>query len=77
MVPGHGALGGAEIVRTVRDYMVDLGRRVKSRRDRQEDADAIVAALGPEIRSEHPDWSQPEWVDFAIRYFAASGAAPV
>ena len=76
VVPGHGALGGAEIVRTVRDYMIDLGRRVKSRRDKQEDADAIVAALGPEVRSEHPAWSQPEWVDFAIRYFAATGAAP-
>ena len=76
VVPGHGALGGVEIVRTVRDYMVDLGRRVKARRDRGEDADAIVATLGPEIRSEHPDWSQPEWVDFAIRYFAATGAAP-
>ena len=35
VVPGHGALGGAEIVRTVRDYMIDLGRRVKSRRDRR------------------------------------------
>jgi hypothetical protein len=49
---------------------------VKSRRDNQEDADAIVVALGPAIRSEHVDWSQPEWVDFAIRYFAATGAAP-
>jgi glyoxylase-like metal-dependent hydrolase (beta-lactamase superfamily II) len=76
VVPGHGAQGGVEIVRTVRDYMIDVGRRVKSRRDGREDADAIVAALGPEIRSEHPDWSQPEWVDFAIRYFAATGAAP-
>jgi glyoxylase-like metal-dependent hydrolase (beta-lactamase superfamily II) len=76
VVPGHGAQGGEEIVRTVRDYMIDLGRRVKSRRDKQEDADAIVTALGPEIRSEHPDWSQPEWVDFAIRYFVATGAAP-
>ena len=76
VVPGHGAQGGAEIVRTVRDYMVDLGRRVKARRGRGEDADTIAAALGPEIRSEHADWSQPEWVDFAIRYFAATGAAP-
>jgi hypothetical protein len=49
---------------------------VKSRQDRGDDAEAIVATLGPEIRSEHPDWSQPEWVDFAIRYFAATGAAP-
>src|SRR4029077_7459243 len=40
VVPGRGARGDAEIVRTVRDYMVDLGRRVKSRRDKQEDADA-------------------------------------
>ena len=76
VVPGHGALGGAEIVRTVRDYMVDLDRRVKARRGRGEDADTIAATLGPEIRSEHADWSQPEWVDFAIRYFAATGAAP-
>ena len=63
-------------MRTVRGYMIDLGQRVKSRRDKQADADAIVAALGSAIRSEHPDWSQPEWVYFAIRYFAATGAAP-
>src|ERR1700677_1798757 len=45
VVPGHGALGGAEIMRTVRDYMIDLGQRVKSRQDRGDDAEAIVAAL--------------------------------
>jgi hypothetical protein len=33
-------------------------------------ADAIVAELGPKIRAEHPDWSAPEWIDFAIRYYA-------
>ncbi|HEY6520997.1 MAG TPA: hypothetical protein VIZ19_16725, partial [Roseiarcus sp.] len=77
VVPGHGAQGGVAIVRTVRDYMVGLGRRVKSRRDGEDDADAIVATLGPAVRSEHPDWSQPEWVDFAIRYFVATGATPV
>lgn len=76
VVPGHGSQGGAEILATVRDYIVGLGRRVKSRLDKQEQADAVVAALGPEVRSEHAGWSQPEWVDFAIRYFAATGAAP-
>ena len=60
----------------VRDYMIDLGQRVRSRRDKGEDLEAIVASLGPEVRSEHSNWSQPEWVDFAIRYFAATGAAP-
>ena len=76
VVPRHGALGGAEIVRTVRDYIIDLGGRVQSRQDQGDDAEATVATLGPEIRSEHPGWSQPEWVDFAIRYFAATGVAP-
>ena len=55
VVPGHGAQGGADIVRTVRDYMIDLGRRVKSCRDRQEDVESIVPALGPVVRSEYPD----------------------
>jgi glyoxylase-like metal-dependent hydrolase (beta-lactamase superfamily II) len=76
VVPGHGSLAGPEIIRTVRDYMIDLGRRVKSRHDQREDVEAIVAVLGPSVRGEHPDWSQPEWVDFAIRYFATTGAAP-
>jgi len=34
-------------------------------------ADKIVAELAPVIRSEHPDWSSPEWIDFAIRYYAS------
>ena len=28
--------------------------------------------LGPVVRAEHPDWDAPEWIDFAIRYFAAN-----
>ena len=76
VVPGHGIQAGPEIIRMVRDYMIDLGQRVRSRHDKGEDLEAIVASLGPEVRSEHSNWSQPEWVDFAIRYFAATGAAP-
>lgn len=73
VVPGHGAVGGAEILAAVRTYIEDLGRRVAERRKAGEGADAIVASLGPTIRSEHPDWEAPEWIDFAIRYFAATG----
>ena len=76
VVPGHGIQAGPEIVRMVRDYIVDLGRRVRTRREKGEGVEDIVAAASPEVRREHPNWSQPEWVDFAIRYFAATGAAP-
>ena len=34
-------------------------------------ADKIVAELAPVIRAEHPDWMSPEWIDFAIRYYAS------
>ena len=70
VVPGHGDIGGAEILVAVRDYMVDLGRRVAEERKAGKDADAIVAELGPKVRAEHPGWSSPEWIDFAIRYYA-------
>ena len=59
------------ILAAVRDYMVDLGNRVVARRKRGEAADAIVTELGPVVRAEHPDWSSPEWIDFAIRYYAS------
>lgn len=70
VVPGHGSVGGVEIVRAVRDYIIDLGARVAERRKAGEDADRIVAELGPKIRAEHPDWDSPEWIDFAIRYYS-------
>lgn len=71
VVPGHGDVGGPEILTAVRDYMVDLGDRVMARRRKGEEADAIVASLAPVVRAEHPEWSSPEWIDFAIRYYAS------
>jgi hypothetical protein len=50
--------------------MLDLARRVVAERKVGKDADAIVAGLRPKVRAEHPDWSSPEWIDFAIRYYA-------
>jgi glyoxylase-like metal-dependent hydrolase (beta-lactamase superfamily II) len=73
VVPGHGSVGGPEILSAVRGYMLDLGRRVAAERKAGKDADAIVAELGPKIRAEHPDWDAPEWIDFAIRYYASLG----
>jgi glyoxylase-like metal-dependent hydrolase (beta-lactamase superfamily II) len=70
VVPGHGSIGGVEILSAVRAYLIDLGARVAARRKAGEDADHIVAQLAPVIRAEHPDWEAPEWIDFAIRYYS-------
>jgi glyoxylase-like metal-dependent hydrolase (beta-lactamase superfamily II) len=71
VVPGHGEIGGVEILIAVRDYIVDLRQRVRAERKTGKDSDAIVAELAPKIRAEHPDWFAPEWIDFAIRYHAS------
>ncbi len=73
VVPGHGDVGGAEILAAVRGYMLALAASVaKLRRDGQ-DADAIVAALEPGVRAQYPGWESPEWIGFAIRYYASLG----
>jgi glyoxylase-like metal-dependent hydrolase (beta-lactamase superfamily II) len=73
VVPGHGSVGGSEILSAVRGYMLDLGKRVAAERKAGKDADTIVAELAPKVRAEHPDWDAPEWIDFAIRYYASLG----
>lgn len=69
VVPGHGSIGGPEILAAVRGYILDLGARVRALTGKGEGADSIIATLAPKIRAEHPGWDSPEWIDFAIRYF--------
>ena len=69
VVPGHGSVGGPEILSTVRGYITDLGASVAKRVKSGDGVDAILADLAPQIRAAHPDWESPEWIDFAIRYF--------
>lgn len=71
VVPGHGELGGVEILNDVRAYILDLAERVAAASAEGRSEDEMVAAIGPTIRAAHPDWHFPEWIDFAIRYFAA------
>jgi glyoxylase-like metal-dependent hydrolase (beta-lactamase superfamily II) len=75
VVPGHGSIGGPEILSTVRTYLLDVKARVAGEAAAGKNADEIVASLAPIIRAEHKDWEAPEWIDFAIRYFAAKSVA--
>jgi glyoxylase-like metal-dependent hydrolase (beta-lactamase superfamily II) len=68
IVPGHGSISGLELPRTVHSYMSDLGRQVSDRRSQGRPVDAVIAELRPAILNKYPDWEQPQWIDFAIRY---------
>ncbi|MCC5970140.1 MAG: MBL fold metallo-hydrolase [Pararhodobacter sp.] len=68
VVPGHGEIGGIEIVDEVRHYIEAVGAQVSAARTSGKDDEAIVAELDPKIRADHPEWHFPEWIGFAIRY---------
>jgi glyoxylase-like metal-dependent hydrolase (beta-lactamase superfamily II) len=72
VVPGHGGVGGVEVVETARNYIAQL--RDESRRLRVEGVpvDAAAEQLDASFRVRHPDWVQPEWIGFGVRHFYAS-----
>lgn len=61
VVPGHGAVGGVEIVRDVARYIRDVASAVK--------AGGTAETITADMRTRHPDWDAPEWIGFAVRYF--------
>ncbi|MCC5988955.1 MAG: MBL fold metallo-hydrolase [Pararhodobacter sp.] len=68
VVPGHGEIGGVEIIEDVRKYIEDVSAKVAAAKVSGKDGEAIVAELEPAIRAAHPDWHFPEWIGFALRY---------
>ncbi len=71
VVPGHGKVGGPDILRDVRGYMDELRRQTGELARQGLDAEAIIATLKPKVIAAHPGWHFPEWIDFAIRTYLA------
>lgn len=69
VVPGHGEVGGPELIGAFRDYLIDVRDAVAGRVARGEDVEQVAAELAPEVRERYADWENPEWIDFAIRNF--------
>jgi glyoxylase-like metal-dependent hydrolase (beta-lactamase superfamily II) len=70
VVPGHGEVGGKELVSAVREYMLDVQARVRDAGSGRT-AEELKAELGPELRERYADWDAPEWIGFAIECFHA------
>ena len=69
VVPGHGEVGGPELIRDLRAYLVEVRDEVTSRLEGEQDVETIAAELGPDIRAQYESWDNPEWIDFAIKNF--------
>lgn len=75
VVPGHGEVGGPELIRDLRAYLVDVRDAVAGRMEAGQDVETLAAELGPEIRARYESWDNPEWIDFAIRNFHREASA--
>lgn len=70
VVPGHGSIGGSEILIAVSSYMDEVSAAVRQAMQQGVPDGQMAERLAPGIRAAHPDWDAPEWIDFAIRYYA-------
>ena len=71
VVPGHGEVGGPELIRDVRSYLEDIRSRVQDAAGDGRSLDEIKATLEPQIRADYASWDAVEWIDFAIACFHA------
>jgi glyoxylase-like metal-dependent hydrolase (beta-lactamase superfamily II) len=71
IVPGHGAVGDAKLIGTMREYLVSLRARVTELHHQGQPLEKIEATLTPEIRAKYKDWDNPNWIKNAIENFHA------
>jgi glyoxylase-like metal-dependent hydrolase (beta-lactamase superfamily II) len=61
VVPGHGAVGGVELVREVREYLEWIRSLAREGGDKAE--------LESRVQERYSDWDNPIWIGFAIENF--------
>jgi glyoxylase-like metal-dependent hydrolase (beta-lactamase superfamily II) len=75
VVPGHGDVGGAELLTDVRDYLRLLRDETWARRDSALGVDAIVEEVAALVVERHPDWTGREWIDKGVGCLCAEHPA--
>jgi glyoxylase-like metal-dependent hydrolase (beta-lactamase superfamily II) len=69
VVPGHGEVTDATLIREVRDYLVFVRAEAERLKIDGVSADDAVAAIEPAVLERWSDWDNPEWIGFAVRCF--------
>jgi glyoxylase-like metal-dependent hydrolase (beta-lactamase superfamily II) len=71
VVPGHGAVAGPEVIRSVRDYLTFVQDQARALARAGVPDEAADHRLTPEIRQRYANWDNEVWIPFAIRVFYA------
>lgn len=60
VVPGHGELGDQALLDVTHEYLTLLASETKRLAETDQDANAITAALAPQLKAKYPDWDTAE-----------------
>ncbi|HEY3611061.1 MAG TPA: MBL fold metallo-hydrolase [Pseudonocardiaceae bacterium] len=66
VVPGHGDLGGRQVLTDVRDYLRELRDETWRRRDSAMGEDEIVDEVRTLLIERHPEWAGREWIERGV-----------
>lgn len=75
VVPGHGDIGGPQVLDDVRDYLRELRDETWRRRDSAMGEDEIVAEVRALLIERHPEWVGQEWIEPGVGCLCAEHAA--
>ena len=69
VVPGHGDIGGIEMITTAREYLESVRAKVADVSAQGSTVAQALEQLNPEIRERWHTWDAPIWIDGAIERF--------
>ncbi len=75
VVPGHGELGGPQLLADVRDYLELLRDETWRRRDSALAEETIVEEVSALMTERHPEWVGREWIEKGVGCLCAEHAA--
>ncbi|MEW1643680.1 MBL fold metallo-hydrolase [Streptomyces sp. NPDC091219] len=75
VVPGHGAVGGPELLADVGDYLRLLRDETWVRRASAMSEETIVEEVRAVMIERHPDWAERDWIDKGVGCLCAEHPA--
>jgi glyoxylase-like metal-dependent hydrolase (beta-lactamase superfamily II) len=75
VVPGHGDIGGTQVLEDVLGYLRELRDETWARRDSAMSQETIAEEVRAVLIERHPEWAGREWIDTAVACLCSEHAA--
>ena len=73
IIPGHGKIGGTELIEAANTYLEAVWARASKLRSQGVPLESAQQSLYSEFTAEHPKWGEPYWINNAVeRVYAES-----